>query len=62
MERHRVPADLMSFQGAPWLERDERVEIIDRSTEDHGVLKLHSFYVRFLLPMMVEVQCFEWQE
>ena len=26
MERHRVPADFMSFQGAPWLERDERVE------------------------------------
>lgn len=25
-ERHRVPADFMSFQGAPWLERDERVE------------------------------------
>ena len=25
-ERHRLPADFMSFQGAPWLERDERVE------------------------------------
>ena len=25
-ERHRVPADFMSYQGAPWLERDERVE------------------------------------
>ena len=24
-ERHRVPADFMSYQGAPWLERDERV-------------------------------------
>ncbi|HCQ98973.1 MAG TPA: hypothetical protein DIU48_06105 [Acidobacteria bacterium] len=25
-ERHRVPADFMSFRGAQWLERDERVE------------------------------------
>ena len=24
-ERHRVPADFMSYQGAPWLEREERV-------------------------------------
>jgi len=24
-ERHRVPADFMSYQGAPWLERDERM-------------------------------------
>lgn len=42
-------------------ERDARVEIVERTTEDHGVLRLHSFYVRYLLPMMVEVQCFEWQ-
>ena len=25
-ERHRTPADFMSFRGAQWLERDERVE------------------------------------
>ncbi len=25
-ERHRVPADFMSYQGASWLERDERVQ------------------------------------
>lgn len=41
--------------------KDDRVEVIDRQTEDHGAVKLHSFYVRFVLPMMVEVQCFEWQ-
>jgi hypothetical protein len=39
---------------------DDRVEIIDRKVEDHGMLKLHSFYVRYLLPLMVEVQHFEW--
>lgn len=43
-------------------ERDDRVDIIDYDVEDHGVLKLHNFYVGFLLPMMVEVQCFEFAE
>lgn len=42
-----------------YAERDDRVDIIDYDVEDHGVLKLHNFYVGYLLPMMVEVQCFE---
>ena len=42
-------------------ERDDRVDIIDYDVEDHGVLKLHNFYVGYLLPMMVEVQCFEFE-
>lgn len=41
-------------------ERDARVEIIESEVEDFQVLKLHSFYVRYLLPMMVEIQCFDW--
>lgn len=40
-------------------ETDDRVRIIDYDVEDHGVLKLHNCYVGYLLPMMVEVQCFE---
>lgn len=43
-------------------ERDPRVEIDPRQLEDFEVLKLHSFYVRYLLPLTVEVQCFEWAE
>jgi hypothetical protein len=39
--------------------RDGRVDIIGYEVEDFGVLKLHSFYVRYLLPLMVEVQYFE---
>ena len=40
-------------------ERDDRVEIIDHEIEDHGVLKLHNCYFRYLLPMMVEIQYYE---
>ena len=38
---------------------DDRVEIIEHQVEDHGVLQLHNFYVKFLLPLWVEVQFFE---
>jgi hypothetical protein len=42
--------------------RDERVRIVERKTDDFKVLKLHSFYVGFLLPLLVEVQCYDWAE
>ena len=41
---------------------DDRVEIVEPTVEDFQVLKLHNFYVRFGLPMLVEVQCFDWAE
>jgi len=34
---------------------DDRVEILPYAVEDHTVLKLHAFYVRYLLPMSIEV-------
>ena len=40
-------------------ETDDRVEIIDYDIDDHEVVKVHNFYVGYLLPMMVEVQYFE---
>jgi hypothetical protein len=43
-------------------EKDSAVEITDRKLEDYKVLKLHSFYVRYRLPLTVEVQCYEWAE
>lgn len=43
-------------------ESDPLVEIIAPSVEDHKVLVLHNFYVRYRLPMMIELQCFEWAD
>jgi len=41
---------------------DPEVDLIERSMENHyDVLHLHSFYVRYKLPMMVEVQLFDYQ-
>ena len=40
--------------------QDSRVEIIDKHVDDYGMVKLWSFYVRFLLPLMIEIQFFEF--
>lgn len=45
---------------ARWAERDDRVDVIEPKVDDFDVLKIHAFYVRFLLPMMVEVQFWEF--
>jgi hypothetical protein len=42
--------------------RDARVEVTELKVEDFKVLELHNFYVGFLLPMRVEVQCYQWAE
>ncbi len=39
---------------------DPRIELTDEQVEDFGVLRLHSFYLRFRLPIWVELQHFEW--
>ena len=54
--------DAMLARARKFGERDARVEIVERKTEDYGVVKLHSFYVGYRLPLMVEVQCYEWAE
>ena len=41
-------------------DKDDRVEIIDKKVEHHPGLDLTSFYVRYLLPLMVEVQHYAW--
>jgi hypothetical protein len=38
---------------------DDRVDVVEPHVDDFEVLKLHAFYVRFRLPLMVEVQYWE---
>ncbi|HEY7917659.1 MAG TPA: hypothetical protein VIC86_11850 [Acidimicrobiales bacterium] len=44
-----------SFRG-----RDSRVDLIDLHMDDQEVVKIHSLYVQYLLPMMCEVQWWEF--
>ena len=40
---------------------DPEVDVVERDIDEYeGYLKLHNFYVRYKLPMMVEVQHFEY--
>jgi hypothetical protein len=54
--------DTLLANARRYRERDERVQIIDKKTEHHPGLDLTSFYVGYLLPMMVEVQHFEFRQ
>jgi len=58
-----TPAELDALldRAEKYRERDPEVQIDPRHTAEYGFLKLHSFYVRYRLPMRVEVQCFEWR-
>jgi hypothetical protein len=49
-------------RAAAWKERAPgEVDLIEPTFEDYaGVLRLHSFYVRYRLPLMVETQHFEY--
>jgi hypothetical protein len=48
-------------RAAAWkADQPDDVDLIEPTYEDHaGVLRLHSFYVRYRLPLMVETQHFE---
>jgi len=39
---------------------DDRVELIDLHADDQGPVKIHSIYLKYLLPMMCELQWWEF--
>ncbi len=41
-------------------QRDPRVDLIDLHVDDQGRIRIHSLYVRYLLPMMCELQWWEF--
>ena len=41
---------------------DDRMELIDLHVDDQEVVKIHSLYVRYLLPMTIEFQYWEFPE
>jgi hypothetical protein len=42
-----------------YLERDERVHVSQPTVHEYRTFNLHSIYVRYLLPLMIEVQHIE---
>ena len=56
----REELDVFYRRAADYRARDRRVDLIDVKTEQHPGLAITSFYVGYLLPMMVEVQWFDF--
>ena len=52
--------DTFLARSRAYQQRDERVRIIDKHVDDYTRLALVSFYVGFILPLMVEVQYFRY--
>ncbi len=57
-----TPAELdtMYERACKRRDADPEVEVVERKTDDFKVVKLTSFYVRYRLPLWIELQCFEW--
>ena len=53
---------IVARAGAFKAERDPAVEITDLAIEEYGTIRFHNAYVRYLLPLMVEVQFYEGVE
>ena len=54
--------DGMLDRAKAFQQHDDRVDIIDKKVEDHGMLAITSCYIRYLLPMMVEVQWWDFKD
>jgi hypothetical protein len=47
-------------RAAAFATHDDRVDLVDVSVDDQGMVKIHSVYVGYLLPMLAEVQWWEF--
>ncbi len=47
-------------RAAAFARHDDRVDLVDLAVDDQGVIKIHSIYVKYLLPMMCEFQWWEF--
>ncbi|HSO94882.1 MAG TPA: VOC family protein [Acidimicrobiia bacterium] len=53
--------DDMLARATAFREHDDRVDIVDKKVDDYEMLAITSFYVRYRLPMMVEVQWWDFK-
>ena len=53
--------DEMLARAKAFGEGDDRVDLVDKTVDDHGMLSITSFYVGYLLPMMVEIQWWDFK-
>jgi hypothetical protein len=59
--RDRAGARRHPRRAKAYQEKDDRVDIVDKKTDDHGMLAITSIYIGYLLPMMVEIQWWDYK-
>lgn len=59
--RSQEEFDALLERARRFRERHPEAEVSEPRREDFRVLVLHGFYVRYRLPMSIEVQHFEWK-
>jgi hypothetical protein len=52
--------DVFYERAIKYRKRDDRVDIVDKQRQQHPGLSITSFYVGYLLPLMIEVQFFSF--
>jgi hypothetical protein len=57
----RAELDALHERAQRYREKDDRVDIIDLHADSYPGVTIHAFYVRYLLPLMVETQFFDWE-
>ncbi|NOX31996.1 MAG: hypothetical protein GXP35_18425 [Actinobacteria bacterium] len=53
-ELERVEARALAFAAT-----DDRTTVLTHNIDDYGVAKLHNIFIRFLIPLLIEVQYLE---
>ena len=54
--------DAFLARAEAYRKKDDRVDLIDKHADEYPGVTLTSFYVRYLLPLMVEVQHYAWHQ
>lgn len=57
----RDEVDYTFLKCKDWQRKDNRVEILEYEDMDAKMVITHSYYVRYILPIWIDVQCLEFQ-
>lgn len=58
---NRAAVDAAYDKAKAWQQKDARVEIMDMQDMDATMVNNHSFYVRYILPLWIELQALEFR-
>jgi hypothetical protein len=58
----REELDTLYQRAVTYRDRDPDVDLIELHADHYPGVTIHAFYVRYLLPLMIETQYFDWDQ